>query len=145
MPYPPPPRPYAHYGLWKWPHQKKDQFIERCHRYIRTSASKAALSRMQRTRHATCPTPHGASRLVQGMSAWSVKTRRAPSRHCRDARVYGHTTTAMHDMNGSPPPPTPSCFPAILTVLFKYNIENVVKCSGLFYSHLPCLKSLDSR
>ena len=31
------------------------------------------------------------------MLAWSVKTRRAPSRHCRDARVYGHTTTAMHD------------------------------------------------
>ena len=38
----------------------------------------------------TRPTPHGASRLVQGMSAWSVKTRHAPSRHCRDARVYGH-------------------------------------------------------
>ena len=39
----------------------------------------------------------GASRLVLAMSAWSVKTRRAPSRHCRDARVYGHTTTAVHD------------------------------------------------
>ena len=24
------------------------------------------------------------------MSTWSVKTRHAPSRHCRDARVYGH-------------------------------------------------------
>ena len=42
--------------------------------------------------------PHGASRLVQAMSVWSVKTRHAPSRHCRDARVYGHTTTAMHDI-----------------------------------------------
>ena len=31
------------------------------------------------------------------MSAWSVKTRYAPSQHCRDARVYGHTATAMHD------------------------------------------------
>ena len=31
------------------------------------------------------------------------KTRRAPSRQCRDARVHGHTTTAMHDM-GTPPP-----------------------------------------
>ena len=31
--------------------------------------------------------------------ACSVKTRRAPSRrHCRGARVYGHTTTAMHAM-----------------------------------------------
>ena len=32
---------------------------------------------MQLTRHATHPTPHGASRLVQAMSAWSVTTRRA--------------------------------------------------------------------
>ena len=33
------------------------------------------------------------------MPAWSVETRRAPpSRHCRGARVYGHTTTAMHDL-----------------------------------------------
>ena len=45
---------------------------------------------MQLTLYATCRTPHGASRLVHAMSAWSVKTRRAPSRHCRDARVYGH-------------------------------------------------------
>ena len=53
-------------------------------------------SRMQLTLHATRPTPHGASRLVQAMPVWSVKTRRAPSRHGRDARVYGHTTTVMH-------------------------------------------------
>ena len=33
------------------------------------------------------------------MSSWSVKSRRTPSRHCRDARVYVHTTTAMHDMS----------------------------------------------
>ena len=52
---------------------------------------------MQLTLHATHPTPHGASRLVQAMSAWWVKTRRPPSRHCRDARVYGHTTTAIHE------------------------------------------------
>ena len=66
------------------------------------SASKAVLSRMQLTLHATRRTPHGASRLVLAMSAWSVKTRRAPSRHCRDARVYGHTTTAMHDNEYTP-------------------------------------------
>ena len=36
------------------------------------------------------------------MSAWSVKTRRAPSRHCRDARIYGHTTAAMHDNEYTP-------------------------------------------
>ena len=35
--------------------------------------------------------------MVLAMSAWSVKTRRAPSRHCRNAKVYGHTATAMHD------------------------------------------------
>ena len=53
--------------------------------------------RMQLTLHASGRTPHGASLcLVQAMSAWSVKTRRAPSRLCRDARVYGHTTTVMH-------------------------------------------------
>ena len=41
---------------------------------------------------------HGASRLMQVISASSVKPRRAPSRHCRDARVYiVHATTAMHD------------------------------------------------
>ncbi|CAM9307094.1 unnamed protein product [Laminaria digitata] len=37
---------------------------------------------------------------VLAMSAWSVKTGRAPSRHGRDARVYGLTTTAMHDTDG---------------------------------------------
>ena len=42
------------------------------------------------------------------MSACSVKTRRGPSRHCRDAKVYGHTTTAMHDMSTSTSPP-PTC------------------------------------
>ena len=41
--------------------------------------------------HAINRTPHGALRLVQTMSTWSVKTRRAPSRHRRDARAYGHT------------------------------------------------------
>ena len=69
------------------------------------SASKEVLSRMQLTLHATRPTPHGASHLVQAMSVWSVKTGGAPSRHCRDARVYGHTTSAMHDISSPPPPP----------------------------------------
>ena len=50
---------------------------------------------MQLTLHATRRTPHGAPRLVQAMPAWQMKTRHAPSRHCKDARVYGHTTTAM--------------------------------------------------
>ena len=60
---------------------------------------------MQLSLHATRPTPHGASRLVQAMSSWSVKPRRALSRHCRGARTYGHTTRAIHDneYNLSPP------------------------------------------
>ena len=61
-------------------------------------ASQAVRSRMQLALHATHRTSHGASRLVQAMSTWSARTRRAPSRQCRGARVYGHTTTAMHDM-----------------------------------------------
>ena len=71
---------------------------------IRMSASKAVLCRMPLTLHATRPAPHGASRLVQAMRVWSVKTRRAPFRHCRDARVYGYTTTVMCD---TPPPTAP--------------------------------------
>ena len=41
----------------------------------------------------------------QAMAAWLVKTRRAPSRHSRDARVYGHTATAMHKLSTPPHPP----------------------------------------
>ena len=72
---------------------------------VTKSVLRAVLGRMQFTLQATRPTPHGASRLVQPMSAWLVKTRRAPSRHRRDARVYGHTTTAMHKLSTPPPPP----------------------------------------
>ena len=72
--------------------------------YARRPASQAVRRRMQLTLHATRRTPHGASRLVQAMSAWLVKTRRAPPRHCRDARVYGHTTTAMRDYEYNAPP-----------------------------------------
>ena len=43
--------------------------------------------RMQSTLHAARRTTHGALRLVKAISAWSVKTQRAPSRHSRDARV----------------------------------------------------------
>ena len=96
----------SHCCLWQWPHQKTNQFIGRCHPYARKSASKAVRSRIQITLHATRPTPHGASLLLQAMSAWSVKARRAPSRHCRDRRVHGHTTTAT-DMSTPPHPRSP--------------------------------------
>ena len=46
-------------------------------------ASQAVLCRMLLTLHTTRRTPQGASRLVPAKSAaWSVKTGRAPSRHC---------------------------------------------------------------
>ena len=46
--------------------------------------------------------------------------RHAPSRHCRGARVYGHTTTAIHEVEYiSPieytPPRRPSLLPCLLT------------------------------
>ena len=69
------------------------------------SVSRAVLGRVQFTLHTTHRTPHGASRLVQAMSAWLVETRRVLSRHSRRARVYGHTTTAMHKLSNPPPPP----------------------------------------
>ena len=57
--------------------------------------------------------------MVQAMSAWSVKTQRTPSRHCRGARVYGHTATAMHD-NEYPPPGR----------AFKHGLQHVFFCLG---------------
>ena len=50
--------------------------------------------------HGSVP-PNSFRRFALALSAskipaWSVKTGHAPSRHCRDARVYAHTTSAMH-------------------------------------------------
>ena len=71
------------------------------------------------------------------MSAWSVKTRRAPSRHCEDARDYAHTTMAVHDNEYTPAlvvaevrflalpsPPASSTYPArpILTYAVLYRL-----------------------
>ena len=83
----------------------------------------AVLSRMQLVLHATRLTPYGASRLVQAMSAWSVKTRRAPARHCRDTRVYGHASTPCMTMSTSRPNGTrlliqaaPTLLPALIRI-----------------------------
>ena len=48
------------------------------------------------------PVSLASHRLVYAMSAWSVKTRRAPSRHFRDVRVYGDATTTTHELSTSP-------------------------------------------
>ena len=56
--------------------------------------------------HPSCDSPNTSRRfalVAKAMSAWLVKTRRAPSRHSRDAGVYGHTTTAMHKLSTPPP------------------------------------------
>ena len=99
----------------EWPHQKTNKLIgavihkQESRHKVPNSVLRAVLGRMQFTLHATRRTPHGASRLVQAMSAWLVKTRCAPSRHSKDARVHGHTTTAIHKL-GTPatlPPATP--------------------------------------
>ena len=71
----------------------------------RKASSQLVLSRMQLKLHTTRQTPYSASRLVHAMSASSVKVRHAPSRHCRDLRVSGLKTTAMHEMSTPPPPP----------------------------------------
>ena len=66
------------------------------------SALQAVRSRTQLTLHATRRTSHDASRLVYAMSAWTLKTRRAPSRRCMGARVctilskYSHAITAIY-------------------------------------------------
>ena len=79
------------------------------------SVLRAVLGKMQLTLHATRRTPHSVSRLVQAMSAWLEKTRRAPSRHSRDTKVCGHTTTAMHTLSASPPPRrSPQQLPVLL-------------------------------
>ena len=67
----------------------------------------AVLSRVKLTLDATCP--NISRRVALGASnvyAWSAKTGCAPSRNCRDARVYDHKTTAMHDMSTPPQPPS---------------------------------------
>ena len=113
---------------------------------IRKSASQAVLSRVQLTLHATRRTPHGASRLVQVSSAWSVKIRRAPSRYCRDTRVfYGHTTTAMHDTEylllSRHPPPRDRGFRSYWVMIHTLTLTNTwVRSCGhacCDHAHLP--------
>ena len=70
--------------------------------------------------HIVPPPPlHGASHLVQAMSSWWVRTRHGPSRHCRDAMVYGHATTARHDMSTPPPPPATILAPLAVEASFQ--------------------------
>ena len=54
----------------------------------------------------------GGAVVVRGyLEDMSVESRHAPFRQCRDARVHGHTTTAMHEIGCISPieytPPLP--------------------------------------
>ena len=62
-------------------------------------------TRIRLTPSATRRTAYGAQRLVQARSAWAVIARHVPSRHFRDARVYGHAISAMHAIEYSAPTP----------------------------------------
>lgn len=59
------------------------------------------------------PPPSATPPLVQAMPTSSVRTRRAPSRYSRDARVYsindyGHAMIRLHPRPGPPPPSPPA-------------------------------------
>ena len=84
---------------------------------------------MQLILHETRRSPRGASRSVQARSAWSVKTRPPPSQHCRDEKVYDHTTAATHGMSLSTTPPT--------YILYIYNLYitiNTSMCKCVFWT-----------
>ena len=89
---------------------------------------------MQLTLHATRRTPQGASRLVQAISAWSVRTRHAPSRHCRDARVYGQTTTVMNEIEYISPVEYTTPLPArIYVFLWNRTPRGVLRRRGVTF------------
>ena len=58
---------------------------------------------MQLTLHATRRTHYGASRLVVDCEPGPAKTRRAPSRLCRDARSMVIFDYGMQDIEYTPP------------------------------------------
>ena len=95
---------------------------------------------MQSTLHATRRTPDGASRLVQAMSAWLAKTRRAPCRHSRDARVYGHTITGMHKQSTPAPSTPPPHATAYLIRVLPAHLDFVV----VVFQHSRCQLLLES-
>ena len=72
---------------------------------MRKSALQAVLERIQRTLHATRRTPHGASPLAQAVSRKVIEnpTCSVPALWGCDGLQYGHTATAMHEIEYIPP------------------------------------------
>ena len=90
-----------------------------CHPYARKSASQAVISIIGCSSPFMGLTQHLAFHFTLAVSAWSVTIRRAPSRRCRGARVHGHTTTAMHDDEYTPPP---SLYVYVSYFVFIYDV-----------------------
>ena len=67
--------------------------------------------------------PLGLAGHLTALRAWCkqcLRGRHAPSRHCRDAKVYGHTIPAMHEIEYISPieyPPPPA---AVRNILAKH-------------------------
>ena len=76
--------------------------------------------------------------LVHAISA--SKTRRVPARHSRDAKVYGHTTTAMHEMSTTPPVTNAFCAPSLGTLVLFSDIQDML-LSLLSYCSRSCLQA----
>ena len=62
-------------------------------------------------------------------TAWLAKTRRTSSRHSRDARVHGHTTTAMHKLSTPPH-----------THLLIVGSDRLAVCCTTHARHLPMVR-----
>ena len=92
-------------SLERGPHRKTYQLMSLKLSSMCKAFSQAVLGRMDAT-HRSCDPLNTPPRVTLGASnvSWSVKTRRAPSRRCRDAMVYRLTTTAMHDIEHTPHP-----------------------------------------
>ena len=84
---------------------------------------------MQVTLHATsCDSPNTSRRIALGASDVCLdgENRHAPSRHCGDARVYGHTTTAVHDDEYTP------CLRSVSIRFYPF----ILRClSVIFFAH----------
>ena len=116
--YPPPPTgstmaPPLQTSLWSGHTRKQGNPLvavihkQESRHMVPKSVLRAVLGRMDAV-HPTCNSPNTSRRFALGASstsAWLVKTRRAPSRHSRHAKVYGHTTTGMRKLSTPPPKP----------------------------------------
>ena len=84
--------------------------------------------------HPSCHSPNTSQRFALGASNVCLvgENRRAPSRYCTGARVYGHTPTAMHDNKYPSPPPRNAIgsFP-VPPITFGVASSPLIECSHL--------------